>query len=256
MITAGVDLGIETVKAVILKDGKVLARSIASSGGADRAGAADLVWNEALKLAGLSAADVSKVVATGQGKWDVRFANDSVVEPVADVRAAHWLFPSARTVIDIGADQARAARFDASGKTLEHVLNLKCAAGMGTLLKSIARMLGITIDEMSQPSNGRQSSISVNDRCAVFAEMDAHWLINNDTPREDVIQAINEAVATRINSMLNEKINFEKDVVLIGGVAMNRAVVSALEKQSGLDFLMPEHPEFACALGAALIAAE
>ena len=254
MITAGVDLGIETVKVVVLKDGEVVAKGIARSGGSERASSADQVWNEVLKSAGLSPSDVSNVIATGQGKWDVRFANDYVVETVADARAAPMLFPSARSVVDIGADQARAIICDESGKTVDIVLNQKCTAGIGTFYRSMARTLGITLDEMSGLSSN-SNNVSVNDGCAVFAELDAIWLAHNNTPKKDIVQAINEAMATRLNSMLNEKITLEKDVMLIGGLARNTGVVNALKERSGFDFLIPEEPEYAGALGAALIAA-
>ena len=60
MITAGVDVGIETVKVVVLKDGKVVSRSTASSGGADRGTSAEKAWQEALKSAGMKAGRTSK----------------------------------------------------------------------------------------------------------------------------------------------------------------------------------------------------
>jgi predicted CoA-substrate-specific enzyme activase len=255
MITAGIDVGIENVKAVILKDGKVLAAREGRSGGANRAGSAEKVWQEALKDAGISASEVSKVVATGQGKYDVSFAATNVVEPVADARAALWYFPSARSVLDIGADQARAMNYDAKGAVVGIVLNQKCSAGIGTSFKTLARTLDMTLDEISKVSGSPNSDISVNERCCCFAEMDTHDLINNGTPKKDIVKARDEAAATKINSMLNEKITLQKDIVLIGKVAKNSGLVNALKKRSGANFLIPEHPEYGGALGAALLAA-
>jgi benzoyl-CoA reductase subunit D len=255
MITAGVDMGIENIKIVILNDGKVVASGQAASGGANRAAAADELYIELLNKSGVSASNVDNVVATGQGKWEARFAKDAVVEPVADVKGAHHLHPSARTVVDVGADQARAAVFDSTGKILDTVLNLKCSAGIGMFYGSLARMLDISLDEMSGLS-AQPDGVVVNDQCGVFAEIDTHWLIHNGTPKAAIVQARNEAAAARLNSLLNEKITVQKDVVLCGGIARNRGLVNALKKRSGLDFLIPEHPEMVGALGAALIAAE
>jgi predicted CoA-substrate-specific enzyme activase len=255
IITAGVDIGIENVKVVILKDGKILVSKQAPSGGSNRAGSAEKVWEEALKEAGISASDVGNVIATGQGKWDVHFAKDYIVEPVANARAAVWMYPSARSVLDIGSDQARAVNFDTNGAVTGVVLNQKCSAGFGMFFRSLARMLGMTIDEMSLLSGNSQNSVSVNERCNVFAEMDTHWLVHNNTPKQDIVQARNEAAAIKLNSLLNEKITLEKDTVLIGGVARNAGVINALKKRSGIDFLIPAQPEFGSALGAALIAA-
>lgn len=255
MITAGIDVGIESLKVLILKDGKVLARGTGLSGGANRAKAAEEVYNEALAAAKLKPADISKVIATGQGKNDVRFADDRVVEPVADARAARFLYPKATCVVDIGADQARVVILGKDGIT-EVVMNQKCAAGLGILLKSMARTLGMALDEMSGLSGNPTGAAVVNDGCAVFAEMDALGLLNRNVPRQDVARAVIEAVAVRINSILNDKIKPARDTtVLVGGVSRNKAVVNALKRRSGINFVIPEQAEYAGALGAALIAA-
>jgi len=254
MITAGIDVGIENVKAVILKDGKVLARATALSGGANRAKSAEKAYNEALASAGLSPADIGKVIATGQGKGDVSFAQDCITEPVADARAARFLYPKAACVVDIGADQVRVVTLGKGDSILEVVMNQKCAAGLGILLKSMARTLGLTLDEMSRLS-GNGDAI-VNDGCSVFAEMDAFSLLNRNTPREEVARAVVEAVAVRVNSILNDKIKPARDAtVLVGGVSRNKAVVNALKRRSGINLVVPERSEYAGALGAALMAA-
>ena len=254
MITAGIDSGIENVKAVILKDGQVIARSMARSGGAGRADSAEQVWNEALAAAKLTPQDVGKVIATGQGKYDVKFANGTAVEPVADARAARFLFPSARSVIDIGADQTRVITLGEGNRITEVVMNQKCHAGLGIFLRSMARTLGMTVEQMCQVA-GNPAAV-VSDSCCVFAELDAIALIHNNTPKPDIIQAVHDAVATRINAVLNDKIVPAKDAtILFGGVARNKGVIDSLRKRSGINFFIPDQPEYACALGAALIGA-
>jgi predicted CoA-substrate-specific enzyme activase len=254
MITAGIDVGIENVKVVILKDGKVVGRGTALSGGANRGKAAEKAYIDALAMAKIKPADVGKVVATGQGKQDVSFAYDHVTEPVADARVARFLFPQAASVVDIGADQVRVITLGEGDKITEVAMNQKCAAGLGILLRSMARTLGMTLDEMSRVSG--DGGTVVNDACAVFAEMDAFSLLNRNVPRADIAQAVIEAAAVRINSVLNDKIKPDKaNTVLIGGVGLNKALVKALKKRSGINFLIPEQAEYAGALGAALMAA-
>jgi predicted CoA-substrate-specific enzyme activase len=253
MITAGIDLGIETVKAVILKDGRVIARSTAPSGGANRSQSAEQVWNQALAAAGIKASDVSQVVATGQGKNDVKFAAKRVVEPVADAKAARFLYPSASAVVDAGADQVRVVTLDTGEKIREVVLNQKCAAGLGLFLKAMARTLGMTVDEMGR-TTGIPPETAASDICPVFAELDAIAMIHNNVPKGDIIRAVYEATAVKINAIMNDKIKPAKDTtVLVGGLAKNTGLVSALKQRSGINFLIPDQPEFACALGAALI---
>jgi predicted CoA-substrate-specific enzyme activase len=254
MITAGVDVGIENIKVVILKDGKVVARGTALSGGANRGKAAEKAYSDALGAAKIKPADVSKVIATGQGKGDVAFAFDRATEPVANARAARFLYPPAAGVVDIGADQVRVVTLGENDSITEVVMNQKCAAGLGILLRSMARTLGMTPDEMSRLSGDGQ--VVVHDGCAVFAEMDAFSLLNRNVPREDIARAVIEAVAVRINSVLNDKIRPDKNnTVLVGGLSRNKALVDVLKNRSGIGFIVPEQAEYAGALGAALIAA-
>ena len=252
MITGGIDLGIENVKAVILRDGKVAGRASGASGGARRGESAARVWKEAVERAGVAASDVKRVVATGQGKFDAAFAADRIVEPVADAKAAFFLYPSARAVVNVGADQVRVVTFDSTGKITEVVLNQKCGAGIGIFLRSLSKMLGIAFEEIHAAEGA-----TVNDACPVFAGTDAVSLLHDNVPKAAILGAAIDAMAARINGVLNDKIIPEKETtVLIGGVARNRAVIAALKKRSGINFLVPEDPEFACALGAALIAAD
>jgi activator of 2-hydroxyglutaryl-CoA dehydratase len=43
-------------------------------------------------------------------------------------------------------------------------------------------------------------------------------------------------------------------VVLVGGVAKDVGFVASLKRKLGIDVLIPEYPEYAGALGAALVA--
>jgi benzoyl-CoA reductase subunit D len=254
MITAGVDLGTKMSKIVVLQDNHVLGRSLAAAGGFERANCVEQSWHELLRQVGLSASDIGRIVATGTGKWDVSFANEHIVEPLADVWAARWLFQTARTVLDVGAEQARAVRFDKDGKVLDYVLNQKCAAGLGTFAESMARALEIDLDDMSELSSKSKIPVQVNSECAVYAGLDVVSLMHDKTDKADIARAVNEAIAVKLAAMLNE-MTIEKDVVLFGGMAKNGELIGSLKSRLGVDFLTPEEPELGGALGAALIAA-
>jgi predicted CoA-substrate-specific enzyme activase len=256
MITAGVDAGLRNIKVLILNDGRPVAAGIGPSGGGGRGSLIDGVWREALADAGLSASDVGRVVATGQGKRDVSFADRTVVEAVAAARAARFILPGAVSVIDAGADQTRVVTLDGGG-VREIVLNQKCMAGLGLLLETVAWRLDMSMDDMGALSHVAAEDALVNDGCPVFAEQGALELLNRGVEREKVAAAVIDAVVVRLNSILNDKIVPEKDgTVFIGGVAGNGAVVSGLKSRSGIDFVIPENPVRGGALGAALIAAD
>jgi benzoyl-CoA reductase subunit D len=253
MITAGIDMGAKFTKVVILKDGQILSQGIDSSGRGDKERYAQQVFDQALQKAGLSGRDVGRIVATGAGREMVRFANDDVTVVVADARGASWLFPSARTVIDVGAEEGRGIRCGPGGKVLDFALNERCAAGAGTFTETMARALEVKVEDMGRLSLASQRTIPMNTQCVVFAESEVVSLLHAKTPKEDIARAIHDAIASRISS-LARTVGMEKDVALIGGVARNIGFVDSLRRALELELLMPEEPEFVGALGAALIA--
>jgi len=256
MITAGIDAGFESIKIAIMKDGAVVGKSTRLSGGSGRPAAIKTLLDAALANAGLAAGDVEKVIATGAGKHDVPFANGMVTEPVASAKAARHFLADATSIVDIGADQTRVVTLSEGDRIVEIALNQKCAAGIGTLLKYMARRLEMTLDEMSALVPGKAGDSLVNDGCVVFAELDALELLNRGVPKDEVAAAIVEAMTVRANMVLNDKIvPAQKTTVLTGGVALNKAFVNAIKARSGIDFVVPADAVYGCALGAALIAA-
>lgn len=252
MITAGIDVGVKTVKIVILKNNEIIAGGMAPSEGFERGKATEKLWNNVLKQAGMSESGVDTIIATGTGKTDVGFANNNVVEVVADVQGVLRLFPSARTLIDTGAEQIRVVKFDEMGRVINYVLNQQCGAGLGAFAESMARALGVTLEEMSRLMLSSKSDTTINAECGVYASLDVVTLIHNNTAKADIARAILDAIANKINSTVNLT-NIDKPVVLIGGVAHNEGIVDALRRRMGIDFLIPQEPEMAGALGAALI---
>ena len=253
MITAGIDVGLENIKAVIVKDGKVIGKACGLSGGAGRPAAVQAVYDKALEAAGVKAADVEKVVSTGKGKFDVAFAADQLSETVVAAKAAAMFEPKVTTVVDIGADEIVVATM-AGEKITEFVINEKCAAGIGLFLESIACRFDMSIDELSALEG--QSTVTVNDGCVVFAELDALSLVNRGTDVKEVLKAVIEACAWRANTTLNDIYKPSKDcVVLLGGMTQNGAFVKALEKISGIKFVVPGEAVYAGAIGAAALAA-
>jgi predicted CoA-substrate-specific enzyme activase len=257
MITAGIDVGFERIKIVILNDGKRIAKGIGFTEWTHRSEAIEKLLLKTLEPVSLSALDIEKTVATGIGKFDVHFADARVVEPVAIARTACFVLPSAAAAVDIGADQTRVITLGEGYNIQEVVLNQKCSAGLGILLKYAARRLGFTLEELSDIVVDAESEVVVNDGCAVFAELDVLELLNHNTPKKDIAGALIASVAAAINAILNDKITPDREkTVLMGGVSQNMAVVNALKIRSGIDFHILEDAEYGGALGAALIAAD
>ena len=253
MITAGVDMGAQSVKVVILGDGKILAHSLVSTGFEPLA-AAQTALDEAIKVAGISRDDIERVVATGAGRKSATFADSSLTEVTADAKGINWLQPSVRTIVDIGAEEARGISCDAQGKVLDFAKNDKCAAGSGAFVESMARALEINVPEMIELSLKSTKDAPINATCAVFAESEVVSLIHSKVEKADIAHAVHDAIASRVASMVR-RIPVENDVALIGGVANNAAIVDVMKKHLEVDVVIPENPQFVSALGAALSAA-
>ena len=258
MITAGIDMGMENVKVVILQDGNIMGRGKGLSGGAKRASAAEAALGDALKEAGLARDAIAKIVATGKGKFDLPFADACVSEPVTTAKAAKFLCPEATTAMDVGADETVVVTLgeDKDKPVLEMAINEKCAAGVGTFLKTMARRLELTQDEMGALPPKVADGAAVNDGCVVFAELDALNLLNEGVQPKEVASAVVDAAAIRACMTFNDITNQALDcVVLFGGLSKSPAFVHALKGYAKTDFVIPAESEYAGAIGAALVAA-
>jgi len=256
MITAGVDVGAKYAKVVILKDGQVVARAKALVG-FDLLKSAAEVFEVALKDAGLSRGDIQRVVSTGMGRNTVVqkppiSAEEAVSEVVSAAAGAYHVVPTAKTVIDVGAEEGRGIKVEV-GRVKDFVINERCAAGAGTFIEAMARALEVKVEDMGPLSLKSMNTIPMNAQCCVFAESEVVSLIHSKISKEDISKAIHDAIAGRISSMVL-RVGVEKDVVLIGGVALDLGFKPPLEKELKASIIVPEYPEYVSALGAAVMA--
>lgn len=254
MNAAGIDSGAKNTRVVILSDGDVVAKCSMPSG-FDQSAAAEAAYDLALRKAGLKSEDISHITVTGAGKEEVKSARSTVTEVSADAKAVHSLFPSARTVIDVGAEEGRAIRISEAGKIVDFAINDKCAAGSGTFIETIALALEVDVEEMGALSLKSDRIVPMKAQCAVFAESEVISLIHAKYTKADIARAVHDAIAERIAAMAR-KVGHERDMVLAGGMSKNIGFVKSLKRVLQEDILIPSDPEFFCALGAAMVAAD
>jgi benzoyl-CoA reductase subunit D len=186
---------------------------------------------------------------------DIAPYSSSTVSMVGAVaKAGVFLFPKARTIIDIGAEEARAVRCDEKGLMAEFVVNERCAAGAGTFIEAMARALEVKLEDMGPLSLKAERASPINASCVIFGESDVVTLIHRQESKPEIARAVFDAMADRVSSMVH-RLGVNPDVVLVGGVAKDVGFVASLKRKLGLDIFIPEYPEFAGALGAALTAA-
>jgi len=254
MITAGIDCGAKSTKAVILKDGKIIGKGRVLTG-FDQDKAVKDSLEEACKAAGITEKDIEKIGGTGSGKNSIKGA--VIVNDIkAMARAARFFFTGARTAVDVGAEEARAAKLDEKGNAVDFAINEKCAAGAGSFIEAMSRALETPLEEMGPLALTSDSEIPMNAQCAIFAESEVVGLIHARTAKKDISRAIHDSIASRIVSMIR-RIGVNEEVVMLGGMAYNPGFVNAMKTQLNIEKVqIPDDPEFGAAVGAAVAAGE
>lgn len=253
-LVAGIDIGARNTSAVVLQGGHVLAHCLLTSGEGGTSTSSQALA-EALRKVGRTASEVKCMVATGCGRNCVTFAARFSTEVVCQAKGAFHLFPSARTVINLGAESSRALRLAEDGRVTAFAKNDKCAAGSGLFLETMATVLEVPLELMGDFSLKSDGYEEVSNICAVFAESEVISHIHRGVPKERILSGLHKAVADRILEMTGP-VGIKAAVVVTGGVAKNRAIISELERKIGLEILLPSEPQIVGALGAALLASE
>ena len=145
---AGIDVGSTMTKAVILNRGVIA--SVIGPTGPEQRRLANKVMEEALKKAALSFEAITAVVSTGYGRINVPFADAQYTEITCHARGIASLFPQARTIIEVGGQDTKAIKIEATGKVTDFVMNDKCAAGSGRFIEVIADALGVPLDDVGE----------------------------------------------------------------------------------------------------------
>jgi predicted CoA-substrate-specific enzyme activase len=256
IIVAGCDVGSLTSKVVIMKNNKIIGKSIIKSKPRPQ-DSAELAMAEALSSAGISRDDIEYCIGTGYGREKISFVNEAVSEITCHGKGARWMLPSAGTIIDIGGQDCKTIKIDKAGNVIRFMANDKCASGTGRFLEVMARLLDVDIDELGKLTKKSKSPKLLASACTAWAQADVIKYINSGVPIEDIGAGINTAMAQRVAILVNA-VKPEGDLCMTGGVAKNEGVLNTLEKLIGqkIKRTRKADPQIAGAIGAALISAE
>ena len=254
MITAGIDCGSLNTKGAILKDGKVVAKTIIPTE-FDADLAAKNVLEKILSDAGIAKEDLHKTVITGVGREIVKWGDAEVNEVGAACRGAKNAYHDTETVIDIGADSCRVIRLNPDGTCMKYEVNDKCASGAGTFIEAMARALQISIEEMGEYSLRHKKELATNAQCVVFAESEVISLIHAKESIEDIAYGVHMGISNRIASMIR-RVGLTDKYTLIGGPGFNKGLVSCMSKVFEREIRVPEDNQIASAIGAAIFGTE
>ena len=250
---AGIDVGSTMTKTVILSNGIIA--SIIGPTGPEQRRLANRVMEEALGRAGLSFQAITYIVSTGYGRINVPFTDKQFSEITCHAKGITGLFPNARTIIDIGGQDIKAIKIDATGKATDFVMNDKCAAGSGRFIEVIADTLGVPLEQVGELSLQSKDPAKISNICTIWAQQEVAASLAQGIPIADLLAGVHQSLADRICRMVN-RLRVEEAIIVTGGGARNKGLLKALSDQLGHEVLVPEEPLITGALGAALIGKE
>ncbi|MGA1794011.1 MAG: acyl-CoA dehydratase activase [Thermoplasmatota archaeon] len=248
----GIDVGAISTKLLLLKEGDVAGTTLANTS-MEPGKLAKKLMNELLKDQGLKRQEIGYIIATGQGRKSVEFADMARTEITAFARGAHRLLPDVDVVVDIGGHGIRVMKMGEMGIVSDFRTNDKCSSGTGCFMDTMAMALEVQIENVGERSLHSKLAEHVNATCTVFAESEVVSLIAKGKATEDILAGLHQMVARKIVALVNSTQSKGK-VLVCGGVARNQGVVEELRKIMNREMFVPEMPHMVGALGAALIA--
>ena len=250
---AGVDLGASRTKVAILDTDKNLRGHAVKKSGTDFAATADSCLAAALKMADIKKGAIERTIATGYGRNNVSFASGTKTEIGCHAKGAFFYFPFSSTIIDIGGQDNKIIKVDQSGRRTGFKMNRKCAAGTGAFLEEMALRLDVALGEMDRLASQSDNMVKLGSFCTVFSATEVLENIRQGKKLADIVKGVFFSMIKRVMEMdsLTEK------VVMTGGVvAHNPFMVKMAEEIIERQILVPDYPQLAGAIGAALYAME
>jgi len=208
-----------------------------------------------LEEADLTMDDIAYVATTGEGDT-FPLKTGYFFGMTTHSRGANFLFPEARSVLDVGALHQRAMVVDERSKVLNYRMTGQCASGSGQFLENISRYLGVTTDEIGPLSLKSETPEKVSGICAVLAETDVINMVSRGISNEDILKGIHISLSGRMSKLFRSA-GGTFPLVITGGLALDPGLIKTLNEELEKKDLTPvirthEYSPFAGAIGAAL----
>ncbi len=250
-IYVGADVGASRTKVAVLDGDKNLIGHDVRKSGTDFTATALKCLAVSLEMAGVREADIVNAVSTGYGRNNVPFTTDTKTEIGCHAGGCYLYFPKAITIIDIGGQDNKIIKLDKTGRRTSFKMNRKCAAGTGAFLEEMAARLDIPLEEMDGLASRSEDMVKLGSFCTVFSATEVLENIRNGKKIDDIVKGVFFSVIKRVLEMDS----MTEEVVMTGGVvAHNPYLVKMAEEMISRNILVPVHPQFTGAIGAALYA--
>jgi predicted CoA-substrate-specific enzyme activase len=248
----GIDVGSITTKLVILNDNdQLLAKSYIRNSGrpieAIQQGMEEILTQleQAISIDGVATTGSARHLAAYLVGADL-IKNEITAHAVAAID----FLPEAKTIIEIGGQDSKVIVLRNS-VVVDFAMNTVCAAGTGSFLDQQAARLGISIEEFGDLAHQANHPVRIAGRCTVFAETD---MIH----KQQIGHSVDDIVAGLCDSLVRNYLNnvcrgkeILSPIVFQGGVAANRGIQEALERDLKVSLVIPEHFDVMGAMGVA-----
>jgi predicted CoA-substrate-specific enzyme activase len=174
-------------------------------------------------------------------------------EITAHATAVTQSFPDVRTIFEIGGQDSKVILLK-DQMVVDFAMNTVCAAGTGSFLDHQAERLKIPIEQFGELALSSTENVRIAGRCTVFAESDMIAKQQFGFSKADIIKGLCEAlIRNYLTNLCRGKI-LTPPFVFQGGVAANKGIVAALEKELDHEMIIPKYYNVMGAIGAALLA--
>lgn len=251
MIALGCDVGALATKTVILKDGALLGWDITPNEG--RLGkVAEESLARVLKATGLRHEEITSCGGTGWGRKYIPYPHRQESQINCLSRGARLLWPTVRTVLDMGGLTTTVIHLKEQGGVLEYRTNDRCASGTGFFIELAAQALELPLDEWDPTAGRAGGRAHIGAQCAVFGESEIISHVNDGVEPPEIVAGLTYAVGLGAATMVR-RLGVVKDILLTGGVAKLQSVIRSLEENLKTETCRPPcDPQIVAAIGAAL----
>jgi len=192
---------------------------------------------------------------TGSGRYLIAelLAADVVKNEIsAQARAALEIDPRADTIFEIGGQDSKYISLR-QGTIVDFEMNKVCAAGTGSFLEEQAQALGIKLEEFGDRALNGTAPINLGERCTVFIGSEVVHHQKNQTELDNLLAGLGySTVFNYLNRVVGQKPIGDR-IFFQGGVAANKAVVSAFEETLKKEITAPPNHDVTGAWGIALL---
>ena len=247
----GIDLGSRDVKMAFMETGQVVeARCFDTMGFYRRLGRCHegkllIPFNE------LGLPSVDKVISTGYGRNTLAVEGGQVIPELQ----AHLLGAVFQTglkdfsLLALGGQDSKVILVR-DGRMAGFYTNDRCAASSGRYLENMAAVLGMDLTELSSHF---EDPVELDATCAIFGESELISKVLEGYPLEELAAGVNYSVGKRVKPLLKNLLS--PRLVFCGGVAKNQGVRQLLERELGMEVIVPAKPQLNGAVGCCVFGA-